>query len=101
MNIDHLARPAAFHYQGNVSITNKLPQIPLRRYLWISPSYHTLSNAVDVSRKTPYTSNPLSKPLKTSWVIAINWLMQESPGLKTVWLEEIRLLSEKYVNIEL
>ena len=56
MNIDHLGRRAAFHYQGNASITNKLPQIPC----------HTLSNAVEVSRKTPYTSNPLSKPLKIS-----------------------------------
>ena len=66
-------------------------QIPLRSNLQISPSCHTLLKAFNISRKTPPTSNPSSKPLKKkSKVIAINWLMQESPSLKPDWLEEIR-----------
>ena len=37
------------------------------------------------------SSNPSSKHLELSRVIAISWLMQGSPGLKRDWLEEIRL----------
>ena len=31
----------------------------------------------------------------------MSWLMQESPGLKLDWLEEIRLLSKKCLNMSL
>ena len=33
MNIGHLARPATFYYLGDLSVINKLPQIPLQRNL--------------------------------------------------------------------
>ena len=45
--------------------------------------------ALDISRKMPLISNPSSKPLKISWVIATSWLMQESPGLK----QDLKIMS--------
>ena len=46
------------------------------------PSCHTLLKALDISKKTPLTSNLSSNDLDISWVIACNWLTQESPGLQ-------------------
>ena len=63
--------------------------------LKISPSYQTLPKALDMSKKTLLTSNPLSKDVKISWLIDNSWLMQESPGWKLDWFLERRLLAEK------
>ena len=60
-----------------------------------SPSYQTLSKALDMSKKTLLTSNPLSKDVKISWVIDNSWLMQESLGWKPDWFFEMSLLAEK------
>ena len=50
--------------------------------LKVSPLWKTSSKAVNMSKKTLLTSNPLSKDVKVSWVIDNNWLIQESPGWK-------------------
>ena len=44
----------------------------------------TLSNALDISKKTPLTSWELgwSKEEKIKWDIETNWFVHESPGLK-------------------
>ena len=55
---------------------NKFPQISLRNNLEIASLCHTFSKALDISRKTPLTSNPSSKPLKILWVIAITGLIR-------------------------
>ena len=65
----------------------------------MSPSCHTLSKALDMSRNTPLTSKPLSKEVETSWVIDRSWFMQEPPGLNPDCFGEIRLLSKKYFNM--
>ena len=61
--------------------------------LYISPSRHTLSKALNMSRNTPLTSKPLSKEAEISWVIDRGRFMQESPGLNSDCFGEIRLLS--------
>ena len=48
-----------------------------------------------MSKKTPLTSNPLSKDVKIQWVIDNSWLIQESPGWKPDWFLEMSLLAEK------
>ena len=53
----------------------------------------TFSNAFEILRKTPLTSNPSPKDLHISWVIDKSLLIQESPGLKPDWFEEIKLFS--------
>ena len=63
--------------------------------LKIRPSCQTLSKALDMSKETVLTSNPLSKDVKISWVIDSSWLIQESPGWKPNWLVEMSLLAEK------
>ena len=63
--------------------------------LKISPSYQTLSKALDMSKKTLLTSNPLSKDVKISRVSDNSRLMQESQGWKPDWFLEMRLLAEK------
>ena len=40
-----------------------LPEIPFRFSLRSKPSCHTLSKTLDISKKTPLTSNPSSKDL--------------------------------------
>ena len=62
----------------------RFPEIPFWFSLRSKPSCHTLSKALDISKKTPLTSNPSSNDLYISWVIASNWLTQESPGLNPV-----------------
>ena len=69
--------------------------MPFYFNLKISPSYQTLSKALDMSEKTHLTSNPLSNRVKTSWVIDNGWLIQESPGWKPDWFLEMSLLAEK------
>ena len=57
------------------------PQILLCCSLKISPSCHTLSKALEMSRNISKTSSCISKTLKILWLIERSWLMQESPGL--------------------
>ena len=45
---------------------SKLPDIPFCFDLKMSPLCQNLSNAFDISRKTPLTSNPLSNDLYIS-----------------------------------
>ena len=49
---------------------SKLPDIPFCFNLKMRPSCQTLSNAFDISRKTPLTSNPSSNDLYISGVVA-------------------------------
>ena len=64
-------------------------------------SSYTLSKALDITKETSLTSNSSSNSLKTSWVIARNWLTEESPDLNRDWFGEIRLFSVNNVNISL
>ena len=66
----------------------RLPLVPLFFSLYRRPSFQTLSNAFDKSKKTPQTSNDgfTSNALKTLWVIQINWLTQALFGLKPGWV---------------
>ena len=79
----------------------RFPEVLFWFSLRRKPSCHTLSKALDISKKTYLTSNPLSNDLYISWVIASNWLTQESPGLNPDWFGEIILISVKMANISL
>ena len=72
---------------------------------WVSlkmiPLYHTISNAFETSRKRFLTSMSSSRKLYISWVKDNSWLMQESPHLKSDWLEEMSLFSIKNSDISL
>ena len=59
------------------------PHIPMRLCLNNRPPCQTLSNALDKSRKTPFTSDDAfpSNALKMSWVIEMSWFPHESPGV--------------------
>ena len=48
---------------------SSLLEMPFCFILKIIPSGQTLSNAFEISSKTPLTSKPLSKDLYISWVI--------------------------------
>ena len=50
----------------------------------MKPSCQTLSNALEMSRKTPLTSavGLLSKAVYISCIIDSNWTIHESPGRK-------------------
>ena len=74
------------------------PQIPFWRSLKISPSCHTLSKALEISRNIPRTSSPILKALKISWLIERSWLMQEFPGLNPKWFGKSRLFLEKKIK---
>ena len=77
--------------------------IPFCFNLYISLLYHTLSKALDMSRKnihlTSYSSMSLSKEVKISWVIDSSSFIEASPALKPGSFGEIRLLSKKYFNM--
>ena len=64
----------------------------------VSLSCQTLSRALDMSKKTLLTFNPLSKDAKISWVIDNSWLIQESPGWKPNWFLEMNLISGEIVK---
>ena len=51
------------------------------------PSCQTLSNAFDISKKTPLTSivGFSSKAVWISWIIDNNWAIHESPGRKVYY----------------
>ena len=67
----------------------RFSEIPYWFNLSMRPSCHTLSKALDISRKTPLTSRPLSNESQISWVIDKSWFTQESPSLKPDWLSDI------------
>ena len=68
---------------------SKLHDIPCWVNLKILRSCQTLSNALEMSKKTPLTSWPSSRDLWASHVIDTIWFTQESPGLKPDWFDEI------------
>ena len=61
------------------------------------PSCQTLSNAFDISKKTPLTSTVgfSSKAVWISWIIDNNWAIHESPGGKAHWESVKSLLLRK------
>ena len=61
------------------------------------PSCQTLSNAFDMSKKTPLTSTVgfSSKAVWISWIIDNNWAIHESPGGKPDWESVKSLLLRK------
>ena len=60
------------------------------------PSCHTLSNALDISRKASLTSGPSSNPERISCASDSKWLVQESPGLNPEYFGNIKFFSGKY-----
>ena len=80
---------------------NNFPDIPFCSNLKMRPACQTLSNAFDMSRKTPQTSYLSSSDACIPWVIDKSWLIQESPGLKPDWFVEIRWFVMKKLNISL
>ena len=87
----------------NYSLSQCRMFIPFCFNLYISLLYHTLSKALDMSRKnihlTSYSSMLLSKEVKISWVIDSSSFIEASPALKPGSFGEIRLLSKKYFNM--
>ena len=69
-------------------ISSRVERVSGRPYLKISPSCQTLSKALDMSKKTLLTYNPLSKNVKILWIIDNSWLIQESPDWKPDWFFE-------------
>ena len=67
--------------------------------LKITPLCQTLSNAFEISRKTPLISNPSLKDLYTLWVIDKSWLIHKTPSFRPDWFEEIILFYVRNLNI--
>ena len=80
---------------------SKLSDIPFCVDLKIRPLHQTLSNAFDISRKIPLTSNTSSNDLYISWAIAKSWFMHESQGLNPNWIGEMNSFSIKNLKISL
>ena len=78
---------------------SSLPEISFCFSLKTIPLSQTLSNAFEISRKTPPTSKPSSKDFYISWFIDESCLIQDYPGLKPDWFEEIKLFSTRNLNI--
>ena len=57
------------------------------------PSCQTLSNVLDISKKTPLTSTVWfsSNAVCISWIFDSNWAIHESPGRKPDW-EDVKSL---------
>ena len=74
---------------------NKITIFSTNFQLFKRPAYQTLSSVIDKSKKAPQPSNGgfSSDALKTLWAIEINWLTQESLGLKTDHVQLRRLFS--------
>ena len=68
----------------------------------MSPSCHTLSKALDISRNIPLISlgGLQSKDAKISWTIS-NWYSHESEGRKPDWLSQRRQFFWSYSKMEL
>ena len=74
--------PCFLAFKKSDNTLTSLPEIPFCFSLKIIPLCQTLSNAFEISRKTPLTSKPSPKDVYISLVIDKSWLMQESLGLK-------------------
>ena len=81
-----------------VKVSSKSPATPFCFNLNIRALCKILSKALDISRKTPLTSNTSSKDRYISCVVEINWFVHESTSIKPDWFEEIKSLSVKYSN---
>ena len=92
----HLTKLFVLHFSKSHKRFSTLPDVPFCFNLKMRSSCQTLSNAFDISRKTPLTS---SNDLCISWVIAKTWFMQESPGLNPDWLDEMSSFLIKHLNI--
>ena len=69
-------------------MTRRGPNTPLHSSLKSRPSCQTLSNALDISRKTAHISldGNSSKAVYMQYVIDKSWLIVESPGRNPDWL---------------
>ena len=72
----------------------RFPEIPFWFNLRSKSSCHTLSKALDISKKTPLTSNPSSNHLYISWVITSNWLRVPRPKSWLIWRDQIVLIKK-------
>ena len=95
MNFVHLELLVTFGNKKN--LVKEIPEKPFKVSLRSNSSCHTLSKAFVISRKTPPQFKSFIK-LFTYFVIVIDWLTQESPGLNPDCLREIKLLSVKKVK---
>ena len=93
MNIVYLELYICGNVENHVKVLKDFQRSILRR----KHSCHTLWKAFDISKKTPLYSNSSSNDIYISWVIASNWLKQESPAINPDWLKETNLLSVKKV----
>ena len=64
----------SLYYIKLVMIFNRLPEIPLVLNLHKKPFYHTLSNALDISKSTSQTARILRNNLHILLVIDRSWL---------------------------
>ena len=64
-----------------------LPEMPIGLSLYSKPSCQTLSNALDISKKTDLTSRDglQSKASNISCVITSNWFIHELDGRNPDW----------------
>ena len=69
-------------------MTRRGPDTPLHSSLKNRPSCQTLSNALDISRKTAHVSldGNSSKAVYMQYVIDKSWSIVESPGRDPDWL---------------
>ena len=79
----------------------RFPDIPTCSSLKSNPSCHTLSNALDISRKFALTSRvgSWSKLAQMSWTMDSNWLWLESDEWNLDWCGQRRLFSSRNSSI--
>ena len=77
--------------------SSKASEIPIDLSLKISPLRHTLSNALDISRKTPQDlrAGYASKAEYILWTIDNSWFTQESLARKPDWSAKSNLWSSR------
>ena len=87
--------PCFLYLKKNFVKVISSPDIPFCCNLESKPLCQTLSNALDISRKTPLISLLLSKAEGISCAVDSNWLVQKSPGLNSGCFGDIKSVSEK------
>ena len=75
-----------------------IPFCPFCFSLKRRPSSHTFPKAFEMSRKKPLTSLRSLNEMYLLCVMDINWLIQESSGLKPELFNDIKLWSVKNLN---
>ena len=80
-NVDRLTKLCLVQLKEYFIILFSSPDVPLCCNLKSKPFSQTISNALDISRKTSLNSRPSSNAERISGAIDCNWLEQESPGL--------------------